>query len=536
MKVKTEKQEASSASMIEAVDDNENDLRTGERLAEKDRDSTLWSSSVSHKRILLHSIAALLAGGVFGYDSVINGASISMPAFLLYFGEHTTTGSLFVPSIWASMWTAMSYLLQALGGFGIGLVSDRIGRRWACVAASCISVVGVGVQFAATSRGMLLGGKMINGLAIGCIFASATAWASEISPLRLRGPIQSGIVLFMVLMQAIGLVTIRIYVEDMSTSAFRKVFALQWIWPAAAGVAFIIMPESPIFLLRKKKIDAAKRSLARLYGSDNHITARLAVLRKQMEQEHAQNEAHGDASYLELFQGTDLKRTLTVIWLFLAAGLNGASLLSQNTYFLIIAGLPAVHAFDVGIGGFGLAVIAIVFSWFFMERFGRRCIWLVGVAVNIVVMAIIGGLHYSTSQGSLWAIAILMNVLLAWQLLTMTSIGWVITAEVSSYRLRAKTQSIGVISNAATTWLFTFTVPYMYNTDSGNLGARTGFVFMGSSMLLLIGSWFLVPDLHGLNTNEVDWLYAQKTSVRHFQQHADSAKTSAPGKVHNTDV
>ena len=76
----------------------------------------------------------------------------------------------------------------------------------------------------------------------------------------------------------------------------------------------------------------------------------------------------------------------------------------------------------------------------------------------------------------------------------------------------------------------------MYNTDSGNLGARTGFVFMGGSILLLIGSWFLVPDLHGLNTNEVDWLYAQKTSVRHFQQHADSAKTSAPEKVHNTDV
>jgi hypothetical protein len=109
-------------------------------------------------------------------------------------------------------------------------------------------------------------------------------------------------------------------------------------------------------------------------------------------------------------------------------------------------------------------------------------------------------------------------------------------AELSSYRLRAKTQPIGIIPNAATTWLFTFTVPYMYNTDSGNLGARTGFVSMGSSMLVLIGSWFLVPDLHGLSTNEVDWLYAQKTSVRHFQQHADSAKISAPEKVHNTDV
>lgn len=126
-------------------------------------------------------------------------------------------------------------------------------------------------------------------------------------------------------------------------------------------------------------------------------------------------------------------------------------------------------------------------------------------------------------------------MLIAWQLLTMTSIGWVITAEVSSYRLRAKTQSIGVISNAATTWLFTFTVPYMYNADSGNLGARTGFVFMGTSVLLLIGSWSLVPDLQGFTTDEVDWLYTQKIPVRLFQQYADGrANEGAAMRVDTT--
>lgn len=61
----------------------------------------------------------------------------------------------------------------------------------------------------------------------------------------------------------------------------------------------------------------------------------------------------------------------------------------------------------------------------------------------------------------------------------------------------------------------------MYNTDAGNLGARTGFVFMAGSVLLFIGSWFLVPDLHGFTTDEVDWLYSQKIPVRHFQQYAD---------------
>lgn len=103
----------------------------------------------------------------------------------------------------------------------------------------------------------------------------------------------------------------------------------------------------------------------------------------------------------------------------------------------------------------------------------------------------------------------------------MTSVGWVITAEVSTYRLRLKTQAVGVISNAFVTWLFTFTVPYMYNTDAGNLGAKTGFIFMGSSVVLFVGSYFLVPDLHGFTTDEVDWLYAQRIPVRRFQEYSD---------------
>jgi MFS family permease len=255
---------------------------------------------------------------------------------------------------------------------------------------------------------MLLAGKMVNGLAIGCLFATATSWASEISPVRLRGPIQSGIVLFMVFTQAIGLVIIRVYVSQLDEKAFRITFAVQWAWPAATALLFAIMPESPSWLLMKGREAAARRALSRLYGADNRIDARFALLRKQVDTERIQSDKGGAGSYVELFRGINLKRTLTIFWLFLGAGLNGASLLAQNVYFLIIAGLAPVHAFDVGIGGFGLAMVAIVASWFYMEKFGRRSIWLVGSFVNILVMAVIGGLYYSNSHGSLWAIAILM--------------------------------------------------------------------------------------------------------------------------------
>ena len=133
------------------------DEQLGEHLFEEERNYGLWKAVTSHKRIIFHSIAAFGAGMVFGYDTIANGASISMPSFMLAFGGMTPEHELYVPSIWASLWTAMSYLLQALGGFLIGFVSDRVGRKWPCVAACCISVAGVGIQFGASTRVVLLG-------------------------------------------------------------------------------------------------------------------------------------------------------------------------------------------------------------------------------------------------------------------------------------------------------------------------------------------------------------------------------------------
>jgi MFS family permease len=145
--------------VFEHVDDANliRDEQLGEELFEQERNYGLWKAVVTHKRIILHSVAAFGAGMVFGYDTIANGASISMPSFMLSFGAMTPEPELYVPSIWASLWTAMSYLLQALGGFMIGFVSDRVGRKWLCVAACCISVAGVGIQFGASSRSVLLG-------------------------------------------------------------------------------------------------------------------------------------------------------------------------------------------------------------------------------------------------------------------------------------------------------------------------------------------------------------------------------------------
>jgi hypothetical protein len=100
----------------------------------------------------------------------------------------------------------------------------------------------------------------------------------------------------------------------------------------------------------------------------------------------------------------------------------------------------------------------------------------------------------------------------------MQGLGWPIAAELSSYRLRGKTMSIAIIMQTFSTWLTTFVVPYIYNVDSGNLGARTGFIFAGTSLLLIVGAYFLVPETMSMTIEEIDIAYEKKIPARHIRK------------------
>jgi len=93
-----------------------------------------------------------------------------------------------------------------------------------------------------------------------------------------------------------------------------------------------------------------------------------------------------------------------------------------------------------------------------------------------------------------------------------------------------------VIAYAFFTWFFAFTVPYIYNVDSGNLGAKTGFVFMGTSICLTIGSWFLIPNTAGMTTEEVDWMYTNRIPVRNFRAHVEEMRVQLSGRAKAEDA
>ncbi|CAI7625229.1 unnamed protein product [Penicillium manginii] len=262
--------------------------------------------------------------------------------------------------------------------------------------------------------------------------------------------------------------------------------------------------------------EKAEKAMSLLYRQECERDERYAYLVQTIAEERARNAEH--ASYLECFQGCNLKRTLTMMFLFAAVNIGGGPFLAQSIYFLITVGLPVVHIFDISVGGFGLAIIVIIAAELGMSKIPRDKVFAGGCLINFGIMLTIGCLYYAKGTGPTWTIAVLMNVLISLEAAFMQAPGWSIAAEISSLRLRAKSMSLGIMAQTLSTWIFTFTVPYMYNVDSGNLGARTGFVFAGTSVLLIWGALTIVPNTTGLSPGDIDDLYETRVPIREFSQ------------------
>src|SRR5450759_4294450 len=95
----------------------------------------------------------------------------------------------------------------------------------------------------------------------------------------------------------------------------------------------------------------------------------------------------------------------------------------------------------------------------------------------------------------------------------------VVGAETSSVKLRAKSQSIGFLVNAFFSWLFNFTVPYMFDADQGNLGGKCGFVFFALCVIGVIVIFFEIPEMKNRTYAELDSLFESRVSTRMFGKH-----------------
>ncbi|KAL5339662.1 hypothetical protein BJX70DRAFT_363558 [Aspergillus crustosus] len=106
---------------------------------------------------------------------------------------------------------------------------------------------------------------------------------------------------------------------------------------------------------------------------------------------------------------------------------------------------------------------------------------------------------------------------------------YTLLCEVATSRLRVKTISIGIALQYTIYCIWAFVIPYMFNPDQANLGAKTAYLFGGLGVLLLVYVWVYQPETAGRSFEELDELFRKGVKVREFKKFETDAGLRARG-------
>ena len=220
---------------------------------------------------------AAFGGIFFGYDSgYINGV-LAMNYFVtLYTGldpndpafakNGSNPNGFALPSWQKSLIVSILSAGTFFGAIMAGDIADFTGRRTTIILGCIVFVIGVILQTASSSYGLLVAGRLIAGFGIGFVSAIIILYMSEIAPKKVRGAIVSGyqfcITIGILLASCVDYGT-----QNYTTSAsYRVPVGLQMLWAIILAVGLFFLPESPRYFVKRGKIDRAADVLGRLRG------------------------------------------------------------------------------------------------------------------------------------------------------------------------------------------------------------------------------------------------------------------------------
>mgnify|MGYP005988445537 CR=1 FL=1 len=164
-----------------------------------------------------------------------------------------------------------------------------------------------------------------------------------------------------------------------------------------------------------------------------------------------------------------------------------------------------------------------------MHRFGRRTIYIGGLAMLVILQLIIGILDCvpGRPKGAIWGEAALM---LVWNFFYDISVGpicFVLLSECSATRVRSKTIAAATAAQGCLGIVMTVAIPYLINPAEANLQGKLGFFFGGLAAICLVWAYIRVPETMGRTYEELDLLFDKDVPARKFKGYKLDGAASA---------
>lgn len=109
---------------------------------------------------------------------------------------------------------------------------------------------------------------------------------------------------------------------------------------------------------------------------------------------------------------------------------------------------------------------------------------------------------------------------------------YVVVSEAAALRVKEKTNLLACVISVLTTFVTSFTIPYLINAQYANLGGKVGFIYGAINVTMVVLTFFFIPELKGRSLEEVDQLFASTVALRKFS----TVKTKIAEEVYAEEV
>lgn len=455
------------------------------------------------KYIWLICLVAAMGGLLFGYDWVVIGGA--KPFYEAFFGL-TGEGNAFLAG-----WAMSSALAGCLAGAVIsGFATDRYGRKKVLIVSAVMFTVSAVWTALAGDYNSFVIARIIGGIGIGLASNVSPIYIAEMSPSSMRGKFvsinQLTIVIGVFAAQLVNLGIGNLHplpAGEMTTELLLKSWNGQqgWRWMFAAEVIpaalffllALIIPESPRWLLQRKRTEQARGILTKI-GGERYAAKEMADVAA------SHHGASGKVPYAELFRAPLFKVLLLGIFLAVLqqwCGINVIFNYAEEVFKAAGYGVSGMLGCAVLTGAVNLIFTFVAIAM--VDRWGRRPLMLMGSAGLTLIYAILGTCYYFGVKGPLMVVIVLAAI--AVYAMTFAPIVWVLISEIFPNRIRGAAVSISV----SALWISCFGLTFSFPPINAALGASGTFWLYGAICLvgfLVIGK--AVPETKGRTLEEIE--------------------------------
>lgn len=433
-------------------------------------------------KLLKIALIASLGGLLFGFDTaVISGA------------EQTIKEVYNLDGFWLGFTNSIALIGTIIGTIICGRPADKYGRKKSLQFLATLYIISaLGCAFA-SSWYMLLFFRFVGGLGVGASSVIGPMYISEIAPAKQRGRLvamfQFNIVLG-ILVAFFSNYIINLYITN---EAWRWMLGVQVIPSVLFFVLLFLIPESPRWLLLKQK-DAKAIQVMNEIGFADAATVIKEIRENAASQHHVSNEKLFTRKYrfaillAVVFATLNQFSGINAI-MYYAPRIFEMTGLEKNTALLQVA--------MIGVTNLMFTVVAM----FFIDRFGRKTLMLIG-SVGMTVSLALTAFSFYKHDFEGYSLLIYLVGFIAFFAFSHGAVIWVFLSEIFPTAVRAKGQALGSLTHwfwaAALTWSF----PMVAELNDGGFYAFAFFaVAMGLQIFFVLK---VMPETKGKSLEEIE--------------------------------